>query len=678
MLEKLARRAAVAVALVLTVGACARVESCRKTAATTDAGVDAGSKPAAWSVVAQGIGDDGAWSDDALTKAFAMTFAPIPGVEVPPADESVPFCRGIVVRMMEERADKLPPAQRDAVKKALSEEAPPPPTQNAIAFADTTAAQLRTEVERANAWVARFLGRPEVDVRVESTGVIPNNGRGVIYADAYPMCPRVASPDLGRRADYRIAGAREDTRTCACRLRIARAGRELPSRGRLFEVLVHELTHCHQFRHQDRGYGGDWVAEGHAVWVQSRAFAESGATDSDSLVADAMWLPYFAGNVVVRGGHPGRLSLGVVLHAGAFALFQALFNEGWDAKLAPFAMMSTPAGAAFDQLSAARPAAFAAWASQSIDEAALGAPWVPIGPGQGSWGDFHRIPERLASVSRGQSRTVAAPSLGQQVSYVPIGTGDVLEISTAGFGRAVFGALGIDGRLGGFRTPGGVGAEVGWQRPDSFLYCLKPEGCNVGFPLPLARVRAGLLVAVTGRGSAGASVAVTPYSEDDIRNRVNCIYGRWKFDDSGAAAAIGARLTSGTRVVSVHVDDVLDIRRDGSFREEVRSASVELETPGAPMRSAASGARSGRIAVQGNRLVTTGVTDDLRVTASIRIGNTWTPAPMDRAQAIGVGSALAGGAPAADGSRGSVPYQCGGSVLTLDAPEGRQTYTRLP
>ena len=634
MLRKLVRRGAVAVALVLTVGACARVESCRKTAATTDAGVDAGSRPAAWSVVAQGIGDDGAWSDDALTKAFAMTFAPIPGVEVPPADESVPFCRGSVVRMMEERADKLPPAQRDAVKKALSEEAPPPPTQNAIAFADTTAAQLRTEVERANAWVARFLGRPEVDVRIASTRVIPTTGRGTIYADAHPICPRVANANLERRADWRDATTREDTRTCACQLRIARAGRELPSRGQLFEVLVHELTHCHQYRHQDHGMGGDWLAEGHAMWVQSRAYAESGAPTTESLLRGSAWGPYLAGDDA--GAAPGRLLLEVTLHAGAFALVQALFNEGYEVKTGLLGMMSTPAGPAFDQLAVAKPAAFAAWASQSINEPHLGQPWVPAGPAM--WESWHRVAKSLPSVSRGQSRTVTAARLGQQVSYVPIGTGDVVEISTAGFGRALFGTLlAGDGRIGEGPGGGGVGAEVGWQRPDSFLYCLKPEGCNVGFPLPLARVRAGLLVAVTGRGSAGASVAVTPYSEDDIRNRVNCIYGRWKFDDSGAAAAIGARLTSGTRVVSVHVDDVLDIRRDGSFREEVRSASVELETPGAPMRSAASGARSGRIAVQGNRLVTTGVTDDLRVTASIRIGNTWTPAPMDRAQAIGVG-----------------------------------------
>jgi len=258
---------------------------------------------------------------------------------------------------------------------------------------------------------------------------------------------------------------------------------------------------------------------------------------------------------------------------------------------------------------------------------------------------------------------------------VPIGTGDVLEISATGFGRAIFGAIANDYRIG--HGTEGVGADVGWQRPESFLYCLKPEGCDVGFPLPLARVRAGVLVTVTGHGSRSASVSVTPFSTEDIRSRVNCIYGRWKYDDRAAFAAMSPRLTGSARLVSVAVDDVLDIRRDGTFREEVRSANVEIAAASIPMRSTASGARAGRIEVRGNRLVTSGVTDDLQVRAFVKVGNQWMPAPMDRAQAVAIGSALAG-RPLPDGTQGSVPYQCAGSQLTLDAPDGRQVYTRLP
>ncbi len=508
---------------------------------------------------------------------------------------------------------------------------------------------------------------------MESIGVIPSaSGRGTVYADAYPICPRSPSANIERRADYRLAGAAEDTRQCACRVRLTRAGRDLPTSHHLFEVLVHELTHCHQFRHQDRGFGGAWVAEGHAMWVQSRAFAESGARDLDSIIPGGGWGAYAVGDTPTTP--TGRLTMAATLHPGAFALMQALSNEGYDAKLGPLGLGSTSDGAAFDQLAATKPAAFAAWASQSIFEQQLGPPWVPSGPGL-LLGN-HRMAEILPAVSRGQSRVVTARPLGQQVSYVPIGTGDVVEIAAGGFGRAIFGGLGRDARIG-HESELGVGADFGWQRPESFLYCLKPEGCDVGFPLPLARVRGGVLVAVTGHGSSGASVSVTPFSTEDIRNRVNCIYGRWKYDDHAAFAAIGARLAGSARLVSVAVDDVLDIRRDGTFREEVRSAAVELVAGGIPVRSTASGARAGRIEVRGNRLVTRGVSDDLQVRPFVKLGDQWTPAPMDRAQAVAIGSALAG-QPQPDGTSGSVPYQCAGSQLTLDAPEGRQVYTRLP
>lgn len=673
MFARTLRRGLTAAALLSTLAACGRVQSCRGGAAA-DAGVDAGPKgPPAWSVVQAGIGEDGVWSDGALTKAFAMTVAPLPGVDVPPADDSVPSCRGDMLRQMEARVDKLPPAQRDAIKKTLAEDAPSQPVQNAIAMADPGAAPYRESVTRANAWVARFLGRPEVDLRVESIGSLPSaSGRGTVYADAYPICPRSPSANIERRADYRLAGPNEDTRTCACRVRLTRAGRDLPSSHRLFEVLVHELTHCHQFRHQDRGFGSAWVAEGHAMWVQSRAFAESGARDTDSLIPLAGWGAYAVGDT--PNASTGRLTMARTLHPGAFALMQALSNEGYDAKLGPFALASTPDGAAFDRLATAKPAAFAAWASQSIVEEPLGPPWVPSGPGL--YLGHHRAAQVLPRVSRGQSRTVTAGALGQQVSYVPIGTGDVVEISTGGFGRAIFGGLGPGDRIG-HEGNLGVGAEVGWQRPESFLYCLKPEGCDVGFPIPLARSGYGVLVAVTGRGAGGASVSVTPYSMEEIRTRVNCIYGRWKYDDHAAFAAIGARLAGSARLVSVAVDDVLDIRRDGTFREEVRSAAVELVAGGIPVRSTASGARAGRIEVRGNRLVTRGVSDDLQVRPFVKLGDQWTPAPMDRAQAVAIGSALAG-QPQPDGTSGSVPYQCAGSQLTLDAPEGRQVYTRLP
>jgi len=397
MFAPLARRAFPLAALVVTLAACGRVESCRNRVAGGAA--DAGPKgPPAWSVVTEGIGEDGVWSDAALTKAFAMTVAPLPGVDVPPADESVPFCRGSMLRQLEARVDRLPPAQRDAVKKALADDAPPQPVQNAIAMADPAVAPHRESVARANAWVARFLGRPEVDVRVESIGVIPSaSGRGTVYADASPICPRRDGANIERRADYRSPGPTEDMRQCACRVRLTRAGRSLPSSHQLFEVLVHELTHCHQFRHQDRGYGSDWVAEGHAMWVQSRAFAESGAAPEASIIPLGGWGAYAVGD----GGltPSGRLTMAATLHPGAFALVQALSNEGYDAKIGLLGSMSTPGGAAFDQLAAAKPAAFAAWASQSIFEQQLGPSWIPSGPGL--YFDAHRAAKELPAVSRG-------------------------------------------------------------------------------------------------------------------------------------------------------------------------------------------------------------------------------------------------------------------------------------
>jgi hypothetical protein len=79
MFAPLARRAFPLAALVVTLAACGRVESCRNRVAGGAA--DAGPKgPPAWSVVTEGIGEDSVWSDAALTKAFAMTVAPLPGV----------------------------------------------------------------------------------------------------------------------------------------------------------------------------------------------------------------------------------------------------------------------------------------------------------------------------------------------------------------------------------------------------------------------------------------------------------------------------------------------------------------------------------------------------------------------------------------------------------------------
>lgn len=635
---------------------------CKRNKPSPDASAGATPKgPGAWSVVAKGVAEDGTLSNEAVLKAFALTVAPLPGVDVPPVDSSVPFCGASAVREALARLDKFPPAQREAITRALEGEGAPGKA-NALTFSSPRAERYRPEIERAQVWLARFLGRPQLDVRVEWTPILPRGpGGGVVFANARPWCPRRPGASPENRADFREATATEDTSGCMCLVRVASAADQVSSAGKLYEILLHELTHCHQYKVQ-RGFPAAFVNEGHATWVQSREFVESGRRANDGLIT-TMWTAY------LDGQGEGRLSLASAPHAGGFALFQAMHNEGLDMRGRGLSFMHS--GNGFAELTSASTAAASAWASQTLNEPPLGARWVPSGPGLDP--DARRQPRALGAVRPGTPRQLTIPTAAQEVAHADIVGADVLEVDvSAGFGRAMFGRV---------TTPGlgvsSAGAELGWTGPSNFLYCMRPGGCDVGFPLPVGNPVNGILVAATGGPLGGARVSLMGLSEQEVRDRSTCVYGRWKYDDSSALARIAARVQPPTRVRSVSVDDVMELNRAGTYREDVRASRVVLETGGGLAASTATGNHTGRFTVTGNRITATGLQQHLSVDAQIQIGGRWIRTPMTLPDAVAIGSALSGqpvpGAP----STSSVTFRCSGADLFIYGPEGVNHYTRL-
>ncbi len=646
-------------ALVLSAGVVAGVLGCKRAKPGADAG-DAGTAgPAAWSVVAEAVAEDGTLSDQAVLKAFALTVAPLPGVVVPPVDASVPRCGSAALREAIARKDKLPPAQRDAIQKVLDGDGAPSPTRNAVHFEGPTAERYRPEIESIQAWLARFLGRPPLELRVEYTPVLPRGATGAeVFASARPLCPRRAGAAPQNRADYRDATDTEDTSGCICLVRVSRAADQRSADG-MREILLHELTHCHQYKVQ-RGFPAAYVNEGHAMWVQSREHVEAGRGRADSILGGA-WEHYFMGT------GQGKLALAASPHAGGFALFQAIHNEGYDMRARGLGFMH--AGNGFAELSSASPPAAAAWASQSLNESHLGPPWRPTGP---EWIEHvHRAPALLGTVRRGAPKQVSIPTAAQQVVHAEIADADVLEIDvTAGFGRASFASPGQ-------RQLSAVGAEVGWTGPANHLFCLKAEGCNVGYPLPVGNPRNGILVAATGGPSGAARVSLVGLSEQEARDRSTCVYGRWKYDDASALARTVAHVPPPTRVRSVTVDDVMELTRAGAYREDVRGAKVILETGGGPVASTITGYHTGRFTLSGNRLISSGLQQHLSSETAIQIGGRWVRTPMTIPEAMAIGSALGGQPVPGTPSSSSVAFRCVNNELFLYGAAGVNRYTRL-
>jgi hypothetical protein len=645
---------------------------CKKTNESgADASADAGPSkpkgPGAWSVVAKGIADDGTMSDDAVLKAFAMTVAPLPGVDVPPGDETVPFCGTMARDAALARFDKFSPQQRDAITRAL-EPHEAPPVKNALVFGSRTAEGYGPEIERVNAWVSGFLGRPPVTVRVDTVDVIPTRATGdEVFADAGAWCPRQPGAQLARYADYRYGNAGENTTACACRVRIARAARgTIP--GKFHEILVHELTHCYQYAAQTAGLPDAWVSEGHAYWVQAQELIDAHRPLSESLVPDA-WDAYMIGDSRVHGP-AGRLALGFQPHAGGFSLVSALQSDGFDVRQRWIDMMNS-GSRAYPEIAGTHPHALTAWASQSMNEISVGRAWAPPqGPGLPSAN--HRNAQALPPLQRGRPQAITVPARAQVVANAGIGQGDVLEIDPGtSLGRVLF--VKPDPNPVGFAP----GAEAEWTSPGALLYCLKPDGCDVGTPIPLARKRESVVVAASASPGGASTVTLTLLSEADVRDSSTCVYGTWKYDDTTAMGLLASHVPPPARVRSVAIDEVVEIKRDGSYREDVRSARVVMDTGAGEMASTIKGVRTGRVTVAGRRMTASNLRDDTTAEAAIKTGNQWIKLPMDKQQALAVGAAFSGHpAPNAPASS-TVSFRCNGAELYVTNTEGVQRFTRV-
>jgi hypothetical protein len=257
------------------VASCVLLDGCTKKSPSKEA---PHAKTPAWSVVTNGIDVNGGWSKDAALRAFALAVAPLPGVDVPPADDSVPDCSVPVIAAIAPHLASLTPEQR----KIVTESFVPPrtlPVRNAVFYA--AGVTVQPAFEEALQATRTFFNRPlRVDVVVDVAPRLP--GRlGRFGGSTTSWCPRPGvaqtdplAPEQRCAVAFEQGCGAQPPAQCACKITL-----HPPVGDGVASLLAHELTHCYEmesFTGPAWDFNRDpktaWYLEGYASWVEWKLY----------------------------------------------------------------------------------------------------------------------------------------------------------------------------------------------------------------------------------------------------------------------------------------------------------------------------------------------------------------------------------------------------------------------
>ena len=391
------------------------------------------------------LDERGALTLDGARALFAVTFAPLPGVE--PAARPALDADTAVIDVLQAHRNELTAAQLDVLDAVIGTGLPRATHSGAGGLLH------RPLGERAD------LARPIIDEAVDyfSTRL----GRSLTVPVALLELPTIGAGGVRHFSDVGNAAAATpyyDADTGAYVECVIRLNTDAVYQAALFRSQVsHEVFHC--FQNAALGIGSSvplWVKEGHAAW----AGEEFAGGTSQSATWWARWIDE-PNRPLTRRSYDaiGLFSLLTAVGADPYSVVDPLLDNP------DVALVRSAGGASFDHV----------WGLHYANEPAWGDVYVVRGPAAPSTQAFrHRT---FMAPGGGPVRFSARPPLpdeGAQVYDLTV-SGDVITV------RA-------DGARGGVRFDDGT--EVRFDLTAQADLCLRPEGCDCpsggGVTSPLA------------------------------------------------------------------------------------------------------------------------------------------------------------------------------------------------
>jgi hypothetical protein len=211
----------------------------------------------AWQRTLDSIRDDGSITPALALRAFAIAYGPLPGVKRPGGRVGVPRSGTLAMQLVARVWDRLTPAQRTAVNRAVGlphDAGTLRSTRSAAlrgltpdagyqAIADKYAAYYTQRIPTTGAMVIQIF---------KSTEEITNADGAKVPADALPV---------NDKGEWGVGTP------ASCRVRVSPTGQKVGAS--VFEyVMAHEVFHCFQFQLMDAWqHRSAWLVEGSADWA---------------------------------------------------------------------------------------------------------------------------------------------------------------------------------------------------------------------------------------------------------------------------------------------------------------------------------------------------------------------------------------------------------------------------
>lgn len=615
-----------------------------------DAAEDSG--PKAWSVVTSGIDKEGNWSKDAALRAFALGIAPVPGVDVPRADDSVPECAVPTLAALRPHLGTLTPEQKRAIHAASGIEKAPRVT-NAIFYSPevTSRAEFERAIQLTKAFFGRSLQRNVVVLRRASLGTsyAPHP-----VASASSLCARpTASPSgiaetcvVGFDAD---CGTSQRMAECSCVVAIHQGA---PAT----EVFVHELVHCYEmeaFNGMAAQFQSDakmaWYVEGYAEWARWKMMPEVEQVRRHLGI-------YLEGG----DGTEGQRFSAIFTPYSAMGLFMHLESHGVGVKERGLTLVNHAAIPAFGVLAAGATPAMTEWASSTVREPSLGSAWT-------TRFDPRMDTKRQLRAVSGRTVTPTTPvalstTPGMQLdSRLPWAGVEVLELAGTGTGRVKIGDA----------------PDFAFSTPSTIRYCANRAGCVCPQPSPpmIAIPQSGdIRVAIGGAVPSGLQAKGITVAEA-CANPLLCGAGKYRIDPASAQSVASERVAPhGYRMTAIAGAATMDIGVSGACTTKLDRFGFEMTSgdgTNAPpsdtvTRVLLSGVQTGRCQVTSSTITFDGPPLTATSEISVRINGRWMTPPVQ--PPVRTADLAEGLSP-----RTPTRYRCSGRNMIVISPDGKET-----
>jgi hypothetical protein len=487
------------------------------------------------------IGDDGTIDRDTALQAFALAFAPAPGVSTPPGPAE-PIASGSgPLRWVVAHLDELTPAQRRAVRAVV-----PRPARTAAATAAVTLmaageqAQFQALVSQAWAYWSRTFPKSVLLHPIDRWSITLND-KNLWAAGAYTYPVDAQSQEVGPVTDCEIYFNPK-----------VRAGTDAEKR----EATYHEVFHCFEaqmvpaltgyYAVASSGNGpgpGAWLIEGGAAYGMDLALAGRSAPTP---FGAGFWTKYFQTPTTPLFKRT----------YSAIGFFAHLAETGIDVMARMPAAILAVVGrggnvAAFDALLAGASADrfFATWPTSLLRKPALGAEWDARGPGITA---DATVPGDVVAGNGSPTAGGQVPAYANDDRRVAVSS-DVLLLGAHTYAR--------------MRATGGAFDSSS----PSGLYCTMGAACACPQGSPAAGVKfqpldRGSYYLALGGGRTGSTWSLASYGLDQFCKQPladACLYGTWRLQGLPPPLPLPAQVTI------VRADETLTIDRSGLLALDV-------------------------------------------------------------------------------------------------------------